>query len=617
MLVRIIASAVLLAVFCIIKIENGYLRLIAFAVPYLIIGYDVLRKALRGVLNRRVFDENFLMALASLGAFVLGFVKGESYAEAVFVMLFYQVGELFQSYAVGRSRRSIADLMDIRPDTAVLLENGEAREVSPDEVETGSLILVSAGEKIPLDGVVTEGSAALDTSALTGESVPREVTVGDEVISGCINKNGVLTVKTTKPFGESTVSKILDLVENSTAKKAKTERFISKFARYYTPAVCAFALALALAPPVVLKLTGGAIEWHTWVYRALTFLVISCPCALVISVPLTFFAGIGGVSRDGILVKGASYLELLSKTKYAVFDKTGTLTCGVFEVTEVSPSGCEKEELLRLAACAEAYSNHPVSLSIKNAYGGETDRSVITDVNEISGCGVTVRAGESVLAAGNGRLMNSLGVDFKETDKAGTVVYVAENGEYRGYILISDRIKKNSKEALAALKNAGVKKNIILTGDSDSAARTVGEAVCADGVYSGLLPADKVEIVEKMLSEKADNEVLTFCGDGINDAPVLARADIGIAMGALGSDAAVEAADIVLMDDNPLKLAKAVRLSKRCMRIVYENIYFAIGVKLLCLVLGALGIANMWLAIFADVGVMVIAVLNAIRALKR
>ncbi len=615
-LIRIIVSAVLLVLFSLLKIENVYLRLAAFLVPYFIIGYDVLKKAFKGIINRQVFDENFLMAVATLGAIAIGIYKNVSFAEAVAVMLFYQIGELFQSYAVGKSRRNIAELMDIRPESANLFVDGKTVTVSPEEVETGSIILVSTGEKIPIDGVVAEGSATLDTSALTGESVPREATVGSEVISGCINMSGVLKIRTTKPFGESAVSKILDLVENAGAKKAKTEQFISKFARYYTPAVCFAALALAVLPPVISIVIGAPARWGDWIYRALTFLVISCPCALVISIPLTFFAGIGGASREGILVKGASFLEELSRVKYLVFDKTGTLTKGVFEVVKTEPLGIDSTELLRLAAYAEAYSSHPVSLSIKKAYGSEIDFSAVTDVNEQGGSGVTANVNGKTVAAGNAKLMNSLGVEFNPCTDTGTVVYVAENGVYRGYILISDVIKESSQRAISLLKNAGVKKTVMLTGDAETVASFTAEAFGIDEYHSELLPGDKVKITEKLLAEKGEKEVLAFTGDGINDAPVLSRADVGIAMGGIGSDAAIEAADVVLMDDNPLKIPRAISLSKRCMKIVYENIYFAIGIKLLCLLLGALGIANMWLAIFADVGVMVIAVLNAIRALK-
>lgn len=605
---------ILLAVF---KTDNRYVNVAAFAVPYLIIGYDVLKKAFKGILRRQVFDENFLMAIATVGAFVIGFIDNDGYAEAVCVMLFYQTGELFQSYAVGKSRRSIAELMDIRPESASLvLEDGSVSVVPPEEVETGSIILVCAGEKIPIDGVVCEGTAVLDTSALTGESVPREVSEGDSVISGCINKNGVLKIKTTKPFGESAVSKILELVENSGAKKAKTEKFISKFARYYTPAVCGAALALAVVPPLILIILSKEPMWKEWLYRSLTFLVISCPCALVISIPLTFFAGIGGASRNGILIKGASFVEALSKVKYAVFDKTGTLTKGAFEVCGIYPQIIDECELLRIAAHAEAYSAHPISLSIKNAYNGEIDKTAVTEVNEISGNGVTVRFEGSVIAAGNAKLMRAAGVEFPEKSDCSTVVYIAKDGEYLGCIDIADSAKPTSAEAIMRLKAQGISKTVMLTGDSARAAEAIGKELGLDEIHSALLPEDKVEIVEKLLAEKGEKETLVFAGDGINDAPVLTRADIGIAMGGLGSDAAVEAADIVLMDDNPVKIPVSISIAVKCMRIVYENISFALGIKFACLVLGALGIANMWLAIFADVGVMVIAVLNAIRAMK-
>ncbi len=615
-LIRIIVSAVLLVLFALLKIENTYLRLAAFMIPYIIIGYDVVKKAFRGIFRGQVFDENFLMVIATIGAIAIGIFDNSSFTEAVAVMLFYQLGELFQSYAVGKSRRNIASLMDIRPDTATLIVDGEAVTVSPEEVETGSVIQVAAGEKIPIDGVVVEGEAAINTSALTGESLPREVARGDEVISGCINENGLLKIRTTRLFGESTVSKILDLVENSTAKKAKSEKFISKFARYYTPAVCISALLLAVLPNIILLISGNEPSWNEWLYRALTFLVISCPCALVISIPLTFFAAIGGASRNGILVKGASYIERLSKIKYLVFDKTGTLTKGVFEVSKIVPSGIDKNELLRLAAHAEAYSNHPISKSLKAAYKFEIDDGIIASFKEISGNGVTAVIEGNEIAAGNAKLMNSLGVKFDEADEIGTVVYVAENGVFKGFILISDTVKESSEQAIKELKNAGVLKTVMLTGDSEKVAASVAEKLKIDDYKSSLLPEDKVKYLEKLLAEKGKGEALAFAGDGINDAPVLSRADVGIAMGALGSDAAIEAADVVLMDDNPLKIATAVKLSKKSMRIVWENIIFAIGVKLVCLVLGAFGIANMWLAIFADVGVMVIAVINAIRALK-
>ncbi len=618
-LIRIIVSALLLIVFSLtLKDVNPYIRFILFIIPYLISGYDILLKAFKGILNRQVFDENFLMAIATVGAIVIAVTKNGSYTEAIAVMVFYQTGELFQSYAVGKSRRNISELMDIRPDCAYIEKDGEIEEVDPDDVEIGSIIVVSAGEKIPIDGIVSEGTSTVNTSALTGESVPREVKEGDEVISGCININGLLKIKTTREFGESTVSKILDLVENSSMKKAKTEQFITKFAKYYTPAVCASALLLAVAPPLIRLIAGYAPMWDEWIYRALTFLVISCPCALVISIPLTFFAGIGGASRNGILIKGATFFETLSKTKYVVFDKTGTVTKGVFEVSEISPSeGVSEDTLLEKAAYAEEYSNHPISLSIKEAYGGDINRSRLSDVNEIAGKGVTVRFDGKELAVGNAALMKTLGVAFEESKEVGSAVYISEEGRYLGYILIADKIKPTSKQAIDELKALGVKETVMLTGDVKSVAESVAEELNIDKVYSELLPADKVSLVEKIISEKKDKETVAFAGDGINDAPVLSRVDTGFAMGALGSDAAIEAADIVLMDDDPLKISKAIRIAKRCLRIVYENIYFAIGVKFICLILGALGIATMWLAIFADVGVMVIAVLNAIRALEK
>ncbi len=618
-LIRIIVSALLLIVFSVtLKGVNPYIRFILFLIPYLIAGYDILLKAFKGIINRQVFDENFLMAIATAGAIIIALLKNGSYTEAIAVMVFYQTGELFQSYAVGKSRRNISELMDIRPDCAYIEKDGEIQEVDPDEVEIGSVIVVSAGEKIPIDGIVIEGTSTLNTSALTGESAPREVFEGDEVISGCININGLLKIKTTREFGESTVSKILDLVENSSMKKAKTEQFITKFAKYYTPAVCASALLLALAPPLIRLSAGYEAMWSEWIYRALTFLVISCPCALVISIPLTFFAGIGGASRNGILIKGATFFETLSKTKYVVFDKTGTMTKGVFEVSEISASeGVSSDIILEKAAYAEEYSNHPISLSIKSAYKGEIDRNRLSDINELSGKGVTVKLDGKELAVGNAALMKTLGIDFKENGKSGSAVYVAEEGRYLGCILIADKIKPTSKQAIAELKALGVKETVMLTGDVKAVAESVAYELRIDKVYSELLPADKVSLVEKIISGKKDKEAVAFAGDGINDAPVLSRADIGIAMGALGSDAAIEAADVVLMDDDPLKISKAIRIAKRCLRIVYENIYFAIGVKLICLILGAAGIATMWLAIFADVGVMVIAVLNAIRALEK
>lgn len=609
---RIIVAAVLMVVLSLLPID-GWLKFVLFMIPYLVIGHDILLKAWKGILNRQVFDENFLMAVATIGAILLG-----DYKEGVAVMLFYQIGELFQSYAVGKSRRNISELMDIRPDYAnIEKEDGTLEQVDPDEVEIGSVIVVQPGEKVPIDGVIEEGRTSLNTSALTGESLPREAGVGDEVISGCINMSGVLKIRTTKEFGESTVSKILDMVENASSKKSRSENFISKFAKYYTPAVCYGALALAILPPLVrLLFLGMTPEWGDWVMRALTFLVISCPCALVISIPLSFFAGIGGASNAGVLVKGSNYLETLSQTKYVVFDKTGTMTQGVFEVSGVHHSSMDTEKLLEYAALAECHSSHPISKSLKKAYGKPLDPSRVTDVEEISGNGVTAKVDGVRVAAGNSKLMEKLGVDCMECHSVGTVVHMAVNGKYAGHILISDQIKPHAKEAIAALKKCGVKKTIMLTGDRREAARQVAEELGIDEVHSELLPGDKVAQVEKLLDEKGEKEKLAFVGDGINDAPVLSRADIGIAMGALGSDAAIEAADIVLMDDDPLKISKAIRISRKCLRIVYENIYFAIGVKVVCLILGALGIANMWAAIFADVGVMITAVLNAIRALN-
>lgn len=620
MLVRIIVTAVLFAGLFVfekfVPITSRILRFAVYMVPYFVISYDILKKAFKGIIKGQVFDENFLMAVASLGAVAIAVYENGSYNEAVAVMLFYQIGELFQSYAVGKSRRSISELMDIRPDYANLEIDGKTQQVDPDEVEVGSIIVVSAGEKIPIDGVIVEGSTTLDTSSLTGESVPRNAKENDEVISGCINLSGTVRISTTKPFGESTVSKILDLVENSSSKKSKSEQFISKFARIYTPAVCGGALALALIPPVVSLIIGNEAMWLTWIYRALTFLVISCPCALVISIPLSFFAGIGGASKEGVLVKGSNYLETLSKTKIVVFDKTGTMTKGKFEVTEIAPIGIDKGELLRLTAYAESYSSHPISRSIKDAYGKEIDASKISDVNEISGNGVLAIVDGKKVAVGNSRLMDKLGVEYTVCDKIGTVVYVAVDGKYCGYILIADALKPTSVSAVRELKKCGVRKTVMLTGDSKKVADAVAKELGADEVYSELLPADKVSQVERLLADKGEKEKLAFVGDGINDAPVLSRADIGIAMGALGSDAAIEAADIVLMDDDPMKISKAIKISSKCLRIVNENIYFALGVKALCLILGAVGIANMWVAIFADVGVMVLAVLNAIRALS-
>ncbi len=620
MLVRIIVTAVLFAGLFVfekfVPITSRILRLAVYMVPYFVISYDILKKAFKGIIKGQVFDENFLMAVASVGAVAIAVYENGSYNEAVAVMLFYQIGELFQSYAVGKSRRSISELMDIRPDYANIEFDGKIEQVDPDEVEVGSIIVVSAGEKIPIDGVIVEGSTTLDTAALTGESVPRSVKESDEVISGCINLTGTVRIRTTKPFGESTVSKILDLVENSSSKKSKSEQFISKFARIYTPAVCGGALALALLPPVVSLIIGKDAMWLTWIYRALTFLVISCPCALVISIPLSFFAGIGGASKEGVLVKGSNYLETLSKTKIVVFDKTGTMTKGNFEVTEIAPVGVENNELLRLAAYAESYSSHPISKSIKSAYGEEIDNAKISDVNEVSGNGVLAVVDGKKVAAGNSKLMDKLGVEYTACSKIGTVVYVAVDGKYCGYILISDALKPTSVAAVKAMKDCGVRKTVMLTGDSKKVADAVAKELGADEVYSELLPADKVSQVERLLADKGEKEKLAFVGDGINDAPVLSRADIGIAMGALGSDAAIEAADIVLMDDDPMKISKAIKISSKCLRIVNENICFALSVKALCLILGAVGIANMWVAIFADVGVMVLAVLNAIRALS-
>lgn len=610
--IRIIVAAVLMVALSLLSVD-GWLKFVLFMIPYLVIGHDILLKAWKGILNRQVFDENFLMAVATIGAILLG-----DYKEGVAVMLFYQIGELFQSYAVGKSRRNISELMDIRPDYAnIEKEDGTLEQVDPDEVGIGSVIVVQPGEKVPIDGVIEEGRTSLNTSALTGESLPREAGVGDEVISGCINMSGVLKIRTTKEFGESTVSKILDMVENASSKKSRSENFISKFAKYYTPAVCYGALALAVIPPLVrLLFLGMTPEWGDWVMRALTFLVISCPCALVISIPLSFFAGIGGASNAGVLVKGSNYLETLSETKYVVFDKTGTMTQGVFEVSGVHHSSMDTEKLLEYAALAECHSSHPISKSLKKAYGKPLDPSRVTEIEEISGNGVTAKVDGVRVAAGNSKLMEKLGVDCMECHSVGTVVHMAVDGKYAGHILISDQIKPHAKEAIAALKKCGVKKTIMLTGDRREAARQVAEELGIDEVHSELLPGDKVAQVEKLLGEKGEKEKLAFVGDGINDAPVLSRADIGIAMGALGSDAAIEAADIVLMDDDPLKISKAIRISRKCLRIVYENIYFAIGVKVICLILGALGIANMWAAIFADVGVMIIAVLNAIRALN-
>lgn len=615
MLVRIIIAAALMIILHFVPVK-GVIRFLLYLIPYFVIGYDILRKAFKGIMNHQVFDENFLMAVATVGAIIVALSENGDYTEAIAVMLFYQIGELFQSYAVGKSRRNISELMDIRPDYANVEVDGKLEQADPDEVEIGSVIVVKPGEKVPIDGIIIDGNSTLNTSALTGESVPRDAKCGDEIISGCINLSGVLKIRTTKEFGESTVSKILDLVENSSSKKSKSENFISKFAKYYTPAVCYSALALAILPPVVRMLFMSASpEWATWIYRALTFLVISCPCALVISIPLSFFAGIGGASREGVLVKGSNYLETLSQTKYVVFDKTGTMTEGVFEVTGVYENTMDKEKVLEYAALAESFSSHPISKSLKKAYGREIDQTRVSDVEEISGHGIIAKVDGIDVAAGNYKLMKKLGLSYVESDKAGTIVHVAVNGKYEGYILISDRIKATAKEAIHALKKAGVERTIMLTGDSKTVADSVANELGIDEVYSELLPSDKVAKVEELLAKKSRKSKLAFVGDGINDAPVLSRADIGIAMGAMGSDAAIEAADIVLMDDDPVKISKAIKISRKCLRIVYENTYFAIGIKLICLLLGAVGIANMWLAIFADVGVMVIAVLNAIRAL--
>lgn len=609
-LIRIIIAAVLVIALQFIPVK-GYVRFGLYMIPYFVIGYDILKKAGKGILNRQIFDENFLMAVATIGAISLG-----DYKEGTAVMLFYQIGELFQSYAVGKSRRNISDLMDIRPDYANVEKDGELEQVDPDEIEIGTVIVVQPGEKVPIDGVVVEGTSSLNTSALTGESVPREVSVDDEIISGCINMTGLLKIRTTKEFGESTVSKILELVENASSRKSRSENFISKFAKIYTPAVCYGALALAILPPIVrMAFMGLAPEWGDWVYRALTFLVISCPCALVISIPLSFFAGIGGASREGVLVKGSSFLETLSQTKIVVFDKTGTMTKGVFEVNGIHHSPYKDEELLEYAALAESYSTHPISKSLQRAYGKPIDKNRVSDVEEIGGHGLTAKVDGKVVAAGNAKLMQKLGIEYHDCSHVGTIVHVAIDGKYAGHILISDVIKEHAAEAIAALKKSGIEKTVMLTGDAKNVADHVAAQLGIDEVCSELLPGDKVEKVEELLTKKSEKDKLAFVGDGINDAPVLSRADIGIAMGALGSDAAIEAADIVLMDDDPLKISKAIRISRKCIRIVYENIYFAIGIKVICLVLGALGIANMWFAIFADVGVMILAVLNAIRTL--
>ena len=615
MLARILIAAMLMIALHFVPVE-GMARFILYLVPYLVIGYDILLKAFKGIKNRQPFDESLLMAAATVGAIVIALTDSGDYTEAIAVMLFYQVGEWFQSYAVGKSRRNISDLMDIRPDYANIETDGKLTQVDPDEVEIGSVIVVQPGEKVPIDGIIIEGSTALNTSALTGESLPREAGEGDEVISGCINMTGVLKIRTTKEFGDSTVSKILDLVENASSRKSRSEAFITRFARIYTPAVVYSAIALALLPPLVRMFGMGLdAQWETWVYRALTFLVISCPCALVISIPLSFFAGIGGASNAGVLVKGSNYLEILSQTKYVVFDKTGTLTQGVFEVNAVHHNQMDREELLEYAALAESASSHPISKSLQRAYGKEIDRSRVTEIQEISGNGVTAKVDGVEVAAGNSKLMDRLGVKWIDCHQSGTIIHMAVDGRYAGHIVISDIEKPHAREAVRALKRSGVEKTVMLTGDSRKVAEHVAADLGIDEVHAELLPADKVAKVEELLAQKSARGKLAFVGDGINDAPVLSRADIGIAMGAMGSDAAIEAADIVLMDDDPLKIAKAIRISRKCLRIVYENIWFAIGVKLICLVLGAVGVANMWLAIFADVGVMIIAVLNAIRAL--
>lgn len=615
MLIRIIIAAVMMIVLEFLPID-GIVRFALYLIPYLVIGYDILIKAAKGIMNRQVFDENFLMAIATVGAIVIGITSSGDYVEAVAVMLFYQIGELFQSYAIGKSRRNISELMDIRPDYANIEVNGHLEQADPDEVEIGTVIIVQPGEKVPIDGIVTEGNSTLNTSALTGESRPRDVHAGDEIISGCINMTGVLKIRTTKEFGESTVSKILDLVENASSRKSRSEDFISKFARIYTPAVCYSALALAVIPPLVsMFVLNTDAGWSVWLYRALTFLVASCPCALVISIPLSFFAGIGGASKEGILVKGSNYLEALSQTGYVVFDKTGTLTQGVFEVSEIKSTHLPDNKLIEYAALAESASSHPIAQSIRRAYSNDIDRSRVTDIEEISGHGITAKVDGISVAAGNRKLMSRLGLEYTDAETVGTVIHIAIDGKYAGYIVISDKIKQNSSIAITELKKSGIQKTVMLTGDSKSVAEHVAKELGIDEVHSELLPADKVSKVEALLASKTSKVKLAFAGDGINDAPVLSRADIGIAMGAMGSDAAIEAADVVLMDDDPRKIAKAIKISRKCLRIVYQNIVFAIAVKILSLVLVALGFAGMWLAIFADVGVMVIAVLNAIRAL--
>lgn len=616
MLFRIIIAAVFPVLLNFIPV-TGTAGFLLYLIPYLVVGYDILWKALKGIKNHQVFDENFLMAVATIGAIALAlYEKSSDYTEAIAVMLFYQIGEWFQSYAVGKSRRNISELMDIRPDYANIEKDGRLEKTDPDEVETGSVIVVQPGEKVPIDGIVEEGESSLNTSALTGESLPRDVEKGDEIISGCINMTGVLKIRTTKEFGESTVSKILDLVENASSRKSKSEDFISRFARIYTPAVCCAALALAFLPPLVRMLgMGMAAEWGTWIYRALTFLVISCPCALVISIPLSFFAGIGGAGNAGVLVKGSNYLETLSQTKIMVFDKTGTLTQGVFEVNGIHHSEMENEKLIEYAALAESASSHPISKSLQRAYGKEIDRSRVSDIREISGNGIIAKVDGREIAIGNDKLMKHMGISFIDCHSVGTILHMAVDHKYAGHIVISDVVKTHSKEAVQELKKAGIRKTVMLTGDAKKVAEQVAEDLGLDGVYSELLPADKVEKVEELMKNKPEKEKLAFVGDGMNDAPVLRRADIGIAMGAMGSDAAIEAADVVLMDDDPMQISKAIKISRKCLRIVYQNIVFAIGIKVICLVLGAVGIASMWLAIFADVGVMILAVLNAIRAL--
>ena len=613
-LYRIIITVVLMLLLGVLPLQ-GLLRFVLYLIPYLIIGYDILRKAFKGIRNKQVFDENFLMATATVGAMIIGVTDSGDYTEAIAVMLFYQIGELFQSYAVGKSRKNISELMDIRPDYANIEVDGKVEQIDPDEVAIGSIILVQPGEKVPLDGIVVEGSSTLNTSALTGESVPRDVAVGEEIFSGCINMTGVLRIQTTKEFGESTVSKILDLVENASSRKSKSENFISKFAKYYTPIVCYSALALAVLPPVISLVMQMPPNWSQWLYRALSFLVTSCPCALVISIPLSFFGGIGGASKEGILIKGSNYIETLASAKYVVFDKTGTVTQGVFEVTKLTGKNISEATLLEYAALAESYSSHPISKSLRKAYGKEPDLTMVSDVEEISGNGVVANVMGKSVAVGNDKLMKALHIPYEKADGYGTIVYVAIDGVFSGSIVISDKLKPNAKKAITDLKKLGIKKLVMLTGDAQNVAEHVGEELSLDEIYSELLPADKVIKVEEMLAAKDTKEKLVFVGDGVNDAPVLSRADVGIAMGAIGSDAAIEAADIVLMDDDPAKIAKAILLSRKCIGIVYQNIYFAIGVKVLCLILVAVGMANMWLAIFADVGVMVLAVLNATRTL--